>query len=156
MTGNPQKYESRINHYMDNLGLSAQTKIELKARLLQYKSINAEQVKDIFICNEQDDMAERLSGNIWFFSNNVAGELKGLGPDWKVSLMNHGNIVSARMEASYFDLLVAGKESSIDLTVLYSFGQKYLLSARGYNCSNLLNLFRKYFSKGWRPANMPG
>jgi hypothetical protein len=48
---------------------------------------------------------------------------------------------------------VARRESSIDLTILYSFGQKYLLSARGYNCSNLLNLFRKYFSKGWRPAN---
>jgi hypothetical protein len=156
MAGDADKYATRINEYMLKLGISDQTRRQLSERLVQYKSINGERVKDIFICNERATSPEGEPASIWFFTNNVASELRGLGPDIRISMMNHNSVLLAKMDASHFDLLVARKDSAIDLTVFYSFGQQYVLSARGYNCSSLLIIFRKYFSKTLAPGDIPG
>ncbi len=156
MNGDADKYAIRINEYMQKLEMPDQAQRQLSERLVQYKSINGERVKDIFVCNEQGAIAEAGATSIWFFTNNVASELRGLGANIKISLMNHNSVLLAKMDASHFDLLVARKDSAIDLTVFYSFGHQYVLSARGYNCSSLLIIFRKYFSKTLAPGDIPG
>jgi hypothetical protein len=156
MAGDADRYATRINEYMQKLGMPDRAQRQLSERLVQYKSINGERVKDIFICNAQGAIADSGATSTWFFTNNVASELLGLGPDIKISMMNHNSVLLAKMAASQFDLLVARKDSAIDLTVFYSFSQQYVLSARGYNCTSLLIIFRKYFSKTLAPGDIPG
>src|SRR5215470_3499 len=65
MAGDVDKYATRISEYMVKLGISDQTRRQLGERLVQYKSINGERVKDIFICNERAATPEGEPASIW-------------------------------------------------------------------------------------------
>jgi hypothetical protein len=126
--------------------------------LQQYKLINDETIKDIFICDGQGGNRNADTASIWLFTNSVSSELKGLGSDIKISLINHNSVTFAKIDAKNFDLLVvANKDSAVELEILYSYGVgEFRLVARGYNCPNLLNVFRKYFSKYLAPGDVGG
>src|SRR5439155_15848241 len=87
------------------------------------------------------------TARVWLFTGNLACEMIGLGSEMKMSLTSHSSVSRAVLQIKNFDLVVANKDSAADLSIAYSFGGESLLTARGYNCPDLVNIFRTYFAK---------
>lgn len=154
MSGNYGIYDKRINEYMQKIEIEDERRRSIKRAILQYKLVNGEAVKDIFICDGHGGSRDANTESIWLFTNNVSSELRGLGSDIKITLLNHSGVTFAKIDARNFDLLVANKDSMVELALSYGHGVgEFRLVARGYNCPSLLNVFRKYFSKYLAPGD---
>ena len=141
-----------IQDYMRKLDMPAALVESIDEKMSQYKLICAEPISDIFVCNRRGGFGDLQTARVWLFTNNLACEMIGLGSEMKMSLTNHGSVSRAILEIKNFDLVVANKESAVELSVAYGFGGESTLTARGYNCPDLLNVFRTYFAKHLAPG----
>ena len=121
-------------------------------KMSQYKLLCAEPVSDIFVCNRRSGFGDLRTARVWLFTNNLACEMSGLASEMRISLTSHASVSRATLQIKNFDLLVASKESAVDLVISYDFGGEATLTARGYNCPDLLNVFRAYFAKHLAPG----
>ena len=154
MISDPGKYEKRIDEYMQKLGIKDETKKHIKKAIVQYKFVNGEAIKDIFICDGHGAGKDTDPVSIWFFTDNVASELRGLGSDVTISLINYNGVNFAKIDARSFDWLVASTNSVVEMVLSCGHGVgEFKLVAHGYNCSSLLYVFRKYFSKFLAPGD---
>jgi hypothetical protein len=156
MNGGRTDYDQRIDDSMTRMQLPDRMRQAIRSVVAQYKIVNSEIVKDIFVCNELGEIQETDTPVVWLFTNNVANELRGLGSNRKISLLNHNDVACIDLEAKNFDWLAASSDSSLDLSVTYHFNRSYLLRARSSNCLTLMTVFRKYFARHLTPGDASG
>jgi hypothetical protein len=125
----------------------------IEEKMSQFRLICAEPISDIFLCNTRSGFGDAKTARIWLFTTNLACEVMGVGPETTVSMTSHDSVSRATLQIRNFDLLVANKDSAVDLAISYRFGGESALTARGYNCPDLLNVFRTYFAKHLAPGD---
>jgi hypothetical protein len=152
MMGHPTRFEQRNEDYMRMMGLDEQTKVRVREKMAQHKSLLGQTIKDIFICNRLGDDDRQELTNLWLFTSEAASEIESFQTGSGVDFINHMGIEYAKFAAKNCDLITANKNSDISLLIIHSYGRRQvILNAYGYNCMKLIILFKKYFSRHLAP-----
>ncbi len=152
MIGHPTRFEQRNEDYMRTMGMPEHTKVRIREKMAQHKSLLGQTIKDIFVCNRLGDDGGQELTNLWLFTSQVASEVENFKTGGGVDFINHMGIEYAKFTASNCDLITTNKDSEVSLLIIHSYGRRQVvLSAYGYNCMKLIILFKKYFARHLAP-----